>query len=202
MSEYNGYKKCFLDTETTGTDRKKNHIFQISGAITDLDDNVIEKFDFRFRPHCILSIEDSALEKTGMSAEKLRELPMSAAEAYAAFIAVLERHCNRFDKKDKMQLVAYNAKFDDEFLREFFLLHNDNYYGSWFWAPPICVMQMAAFFLIDHRGALPNFKLGTLCEAAGLGWDESKAHDAEYDIRQTIRLYKYLRKNTRALGES
>jgi exonuclease I len=56
-------------------------------------------------------------------------------------------------------------------------------------------------FLIDVRGALPNFKLETLCQSAGLGWDPARAHDAQYDITQTIKLYKYLRENTRILGQ-
>lgn len=201
MQDYKGYKKAFIDLETTGTDRNQNHIFQISGSITDLNDEILESFDFKFRPHSVLHLEESALEKTGMTGEMLRELPMDSDQAYGALISVLERHCNRYDKKDKLQFVAYNAKFDDEFLRAFFAHKGDNYYGSWFWSPSICVMQMAAFFLIDHRGALPNFQLGTLCKAAELGWDESKAHDAQYDIQQTIALYKYLRENMKVLGE-
>jgi DNA polymerase-3 subunit epsilon len=201
MKKYNGYKKCFIDLETTGVDRKLNHIFQLSGAITDLKDNVIEEFDFRFRPHSILNLEDSALDKTGVDADQLRSFPMSSEDAFVQFVNLLSRHCDRFNKEDKLQFIAYNAKFDDEFLREWFLLNNDNFYGSWFWTPAICVMQWAAAFLIDVRGALPNFKLGTLCECAELGWEEEKAHDAKYDIEKTIALYKYLRKHTRILGE-
>jgi len=201
MSVYNGYKKCFIDVETTGTDRKLNHIFQISGAITDTKENILEEFDFRFQPVSVLNVEESALEKTGMTSEKLRNFPMTSGGAYNEFTKLLGRHCNKFDKKDKMQFVAYNAKFDDDFMREFFNHMGDNYYGSWFWSPPICVMQMAAFFLIDHRGALPNFQLGTLCKAAEIGWDETKAHDAQYDIHQTIALYKYLKEHLKSLGQ-
>jgi DNA polymerase III alpha subunit (gram-positive type) len=203
MKEYNGYKKAYIDIETTGTDRKLHHIFQLSGAITDENDVVLEEFDFRFRPHELirLNLDAVAIEHTGMTYEKLEALPMSSAQAFEAFIGVLARHCNRFDKKDKMQFIAYNAKFDDDFLRVWFELNGDSYYGSWFWSPPICVMMIAAFFLIDHRGALPNFKLGTLCQAAGLGWEEDKAHDAQYDIKKTRELFHYLRENTKVLGE-
>jgi hypothetical protein len=35
--------------------------------------------------------------------------------------------------------------------------------------------------------------LGTVCQAAGITWDESAAHDAKYDIDKTIELYKYAR---------
>jgi DNA polymerase III alpha subunit (gram-positive type) len=201
MSEYPGYIKCIIDTETTGTDRKINEIWQISGCLRANDGRILEWFDYKFRPLSLEGLTDEALEKTNMTREKLMSFEMSAREAYEAFVAMLGRHCNKFDKKDKMQLVAYNAGFDSEFLREFFAKMGDNYFGSWFFNPAICVMQAMAMFLLDHRGALPNFKLETLCQSAGLGWDETKAHDALYDVHQTARLFDYVRENTRILGE-
>lgn len=199
--EYPGYKKCFIDTETTGTDRKLHELFQISGAITDNQDKILERFDFRFRPLSVEHAEAGALEKTGMTVEKLQALPMSATQAYEELLALFGRHCNKFDKADKMQMIAYNSTFDSDFIREFFTKNGDNYFGSWFWSPAICVMQAAAMFLIDVRGALPNFRLETLCQSAGFAWDESKAHDASYDIDMTMKLYAYLREHTRILGE-
>lgn len=199
--KYPGYKKCFIDSETTGTDRKLHELFQISGAITDIHDKVLERFDFRFRPLSLEHAEPGALEKTGMTVEKLESLPMTAHQAYDQFTALLGRHCNKFDKTDKMQMIAYNAVFDSDFLREFFTKNGDNYFGSWFWSPAICVMQWAAMFLIDHRGALPNFKLETLCQSAGFEWDASRAHDAAFDIDMTMKLYRFLRENTHCLGE-
>jgi DNA polymerase-3 subunit epsilon len=201
MNKYNGYKKCFIDVETTGTDRKLHNIFQISGAITDEKDNILERFDYRFRPLSIEHYEDGALEQTGMTIQKLVELPMSAGEAYNAFTTLLGKFCNKYNRLDKYQMIAYNSSFDSDFLREFFSKHNDNYIGSWFFTPALCLMQATAWFLIDHRAALPNFKLGTLCQAAGLGWDEKSAHDASYDIDQSIKLYKYIRENTKVLCE-
>jgi len=53
-------------------------------------------------------------------------------------------------------------------------------------------MQSVAWCLAEIRPTIPNFQLGTLCEAAGLGWDESLAHDALYDVRKTIDIFKDL----------
>lgn len=199
-TKYDGYFKCFIDTETTGTDRKLNDLFQISGAIAGKDDKVIERFDFKFMPFSFEHVSLEALDKTGMTTAKLSELG-DPRKAYRDFVELLGKYCDKFNKKDKFQLIAYNAGFDAEFLREFFIKNGDNYFGSWFWNPPICVMQAAALYLINVRGALPNFKLETLCQCAALGWDDSRAHDAQYDITQTIKLYRYLRDNTRILGE-
>lgn len=199
--EYPGYTKCFIDVETTGVDRKLNEIWQISGAIVDRTDKVLERFDFKFMPFSLEHASDEALAHSGMTVAKLCELSGDPRKVYESLLEIFGKYCNKFDKNDKMQLIAYNSGFDSEFLREFWAKNNDNYFGSWFWTPAVCVMQMSAAFLIDVRGALPNFKLGTLCQSAGLGWDDSKAHDAAYDINQTIRLYNFLRDNTLKLGE-
>lgn len=192
QTKYDGYKYCFIDTETTGTDRLRNHIFQISGRITTPELETIESFNFIFKPHNLEYAEAGALEKTRMTVEDLANLPMSSSQAYAAFIELLGRHVQKFNKKDKMHFVAYNAGFDVDFVRQWFMINGDSYFGSWFWHPPICVMQGMAWLTQRVRGALPDFKLGTLCTAAELGWDENKAHDADYDIEKTVQLFRYL----------
>ena len=194
-SKYPGYKHFFLDTETTGLDTRVNDIFQISGILTDSNLNVLETVDYRFKPFSLESVDQEALEKTGMTLESLAAAPLSPREAYSNLISILEKHCDRYNKADKLHFVAYNARFDADFIRAFFEKNGDTYFGSWFWNPPICVMQAAAWMTTRVRGALPNFKLGTLCQCAELGWDESAAHDASYDIHKTLELYRYLRRD-------
>jgi DNA polymerase-3 subunit epsilon len=194
-TQYTGYKLFFLDVETTGLDSLHNDIFQISGIVTDPQLNVLEKIDLRFQPLSLEHVQPEALTKTRMTLESLSELSMTSTDAYTAIIECLSRHCDRYDKKDKLHFVAYNAKFDVEFIRVFFQKHGDQFFGSWFWNPPICVMQAAAWMTMRVRGALPNFKLETLCKCAELGWDDSLAHDASYDIAQTLELFRYLRQD-------
>ena len=198
-NQYPGYKLFFVDTETTGTDPKIHNIFQLSGVITDWNLNVLDEIDLRFRPFSLEFVEQEALDKTKMTLDDLNNLPMSAGEAYNTLLSLLGQHCNKYDKTDKMHFVGYNAKFDNDFIREFFKKHNDNYMGSWFWSPPICVMQEAAWMTQRVRGAFPNFKLGTVCTCAEIPWNEDDAHDAKYDIKQTMELYQYLRDRMPAL---
>ena len=196
---YNGYKHFFLDVETTGTDRALHNIFQISGILTDENYNILEECNLMFRPHSLEHWEQGALDKTGMTLDDLAHLECSSEDAYRQFSQLLSRHCNKFDKKDKIHFVAYNASFDADFIRAFFTKHGDNYFGSWFWNPPICVMQAAAWMTQRVRGALPNFQLGTLCQCAELGWDETQAHDAKYDILKTLQLFRYIQANVPTL---
>ena len=150
----------------------------------------------KFKPFSMDNVQDGALKVTGESIESLNSLELTSKDAYDKFVSFLDSHCDRYDKLDKLQLVAYNAPFDSEFLRSFFTKNDDKYFGSWFWFPALCVMQAAAWLVKDDRRVFQNFKLGTLCECAGLDWDEDGAHDAMYDVEQTLNLYKYLVKQT------
>lgn len=188
-------KLCFIDVETTGIDRSVHDIFQLSARIVTPDGSeILSRFDSTFRP-LGLNVMPEALEKHGYSVEDLASLPTSSSSAYADFIEWLSQYVDRYNKNDKLQFVAYNAKFDAEFVRAWFEKHDDAYFGSYFWNPPICVMMGAAWFTQRVRSALPNFKLATLCQCAELSWDESQAHDASYDIDKTIELYRYLNEN-------
>lgn len=183
----------FIDTETTGAgSEKKCSIWQITLIITDELLNEIDRINLKFRPREGCVLEEGALEKTGMSVEKFRALAMTYDEAYTVLVSFLEKHIDRFNKTDKLQFVAYNAQFDSRFMRQFFIDNNDNYYGSWFFHPPICLMMQAAWMTRKVRDKwASNFRLESLCKAAGIEFDEEKAHDALYDVEKTIELYKY-----------
>lgn len=199
MSKYN-HKLCFVDLETTGLDRQKNDIFQLATIITDpTGENILDEMTLSFKPFQTKTFQEGALEKTGMTIEYLNSLELDSLSARNLFIDLCKEHVDPYNKKDKMHIVAYNAPFDSDFLREWWKKAEDPYFGSLFWNPPICVMQASAWFVQRVRGALPNFQLGTVCECAGIGWDESNAHDAEYDIKKTHELYRYLSKNISTL---
>src|SRR3712207_9107105 len=90
-------------------------------------------------------------------------------EVYAQFVAMLGKHVDKFNKKDKFFLVGYNnAAFDNQFLRGFFLQNGDNYFGSWFWANTIDVMVLATAYLAERRPEMENFKLSTVAKFLGV----------------------------------
>ena len=90
-----------------------------------------------------------------------------------------------------MYLVGYNnASFDNQFFRAFFTQNRDNYFGSWFWADTLDVMVLASNFLRDRRHEMENFQLKTVAKFLGVEVDETKLHDAEYDIYLTIEIFK------------
>lgn len=174
-------KLFFFDCETTGLDSKRCAIHQMSGMVT-IDGEVKERFDIRMCPFDGAVVSDDALDVAGVTREQITQYP-SQEDGYMDLLKILCKYVNRYDRTDKFYIVGYNnAKFDNEFLREFFLRNGDKYFGSWFWANCLDVMILATPALIGKRPQMENFKQGTVAKALGITLDESKLHDAEYDI--------------------
>jgi DNA polymerase-3 subunit epsilon len=112
-------------------------------------------------------------------------------DVYMKLIDMLAKYVDKFNKKDKFYLVGYNsASFDNPFFRAFFVQNGDNYFGSWFWSCPIDVMVLAGQYLIADRPSMLDFKQGTVAKHLGITVDDSKLHDAEYDIDICRKIYK------------
>jgi len=182
-------KLFYFDLETTGVRHWKNGIHQISGAI-EIDREVKERFNYKVKPFHAALIEDEALAVAGINRDNLDTYtPM--ADVYLAITNMLAKYVDKFNKRDKFYLVGYNsASFDNPFFRAFFVQSGDNYFGSWFWSCPIDVMVLAGQYLIADRPSMPDFKQGTVAKHLGITVDDSKLHDAEYDIDICREIYK------------
>lgn len=182
-------KLFFYDLETTGVKFWKNGIHQISGCI-EVDGDVKEEFNFHVKPNPACVIEDEALEVSGVTLEQINAYP-DMNVVYNQIKTMLSKYVNRYNKYDKFFLVGYNnAPFDNQFFRAFFVQNNDNYFGSYFWSSAIDVMVLAANHLKSTRHTMENFKLKTVANTLGVTVDESKLHDALYDIYLTRAVYR------------
>lgn len=174
-------KVLFFDLETTGTLVNKHGIHQLSGMIV-VDGEVKEKFDFKVQPNPKAEIVQEALDVAGVTKEQIMAYP-PMGEIYRKFIDMLSKYVDRYNKKDKFFLAGYNiASFDNAFLRAWFLQNGDKYFGSWFWSNCFDVMVLATPYLSEQRAEMENFKQGTVAKALGITVDDTKLHDALYDI--------------------
>lgn len=183
-------EKLFVyDCETTGVDDKECAIHQLSGMIV-IDGEVKEKFDFKIRPHDGAKISDEALDVSGVTIDAIKNYP-APIDVYKQIIQMLSKYVDKFNKQDKFHLLGYNNRgFDDRFLRALFERLNDKYFGSWFWSDSIDAMILASAKLKSKRSQMPNFQLKTVAAWLGMKVDESRLHDATYDIELTYYVAK------------
>lgn len=179
--------RCFIDVETTGVDPKLNGITQIAGII-DVNGTEADVFDFKCKPFNGDIIESRALEVQGHTQEEIMLYP-EPVSIQKDLTGIWGNHIDKYSRQDKMFFVAYNASFDNQFMREWFNRCGDNYFGSWFWTPQIDVMALAGQHLLGKRKDMINFKLGTVAETLGIEIDGADLHDALYDIKLTREIY-------------
>lgn len=190
-------KIFFFDLETTGVKHWKNGIHQISGCVV-IDGKMLDRFNFKVKPNEKAVIEDEALAVAGVSRETIMSYPEMSV-VYSEIIKILAKHVDKYNKADKFHLAGFNnASFDNQFFRAFFVqnaktpkeVEFGNYFGSWFWADSFDVMVLASYYLRDKRASMVDFKLMTVAKACGIEVDESRLHDAEYDIDLTWQIFK------------
>jgi DNA polymerase-3 subunit epsilon len=181
-------KNLFYDLETTGTKHWKNGIHQISGLI-EINGEVVKEFDFKVRPNPKAEIEDKALEVGRVTRDQILAYPEMQV-VYKELSEILDSYVNKYDRSDKFFLVGYNNRsFDDAFFRAFFVQNHDEYFGSRFFADSHDLIVLASYYLKSHRTKLPDFKLSTVAKFLGVEVDETKLHDATYDLYLTRSLY-------------
>lgn len=181
--------KIFFDVETTGTNHKLNSIHQLSGLI-EINDQIVEEFDFKVRPHPKAQIDDAAMHLCGVTEEEIMKYP-EMKKVLLGFTKMLSKYIDKYNPKDKAWLIGFNNRaFDDKFLRMFFELCGDKYIGSWFWVDTIDVLCLASQYLLDRRASMPSFKLKRVAKELGIIVEEEKLHDAGYDVHLTREIYR------------
>jgi DNA polymerase-3 subunit epsilon len=184
-------KLFFFDLETTGLDNQKHAIHQISGKII-IDGVEKTKFNFKVKPFEGALIDATALKIGGVTEEQIMQYP-SCHQNYVSFVTLIQKYVNRFDTGDKFHLVGYNnSSFDNQFLRSFFKVNKDDYFGSYFWSDSIDVMVLASNFLKHERHNIRDFKLKTVAQWLKIDVDAKRLHDAEYDIELTEKIFNII----------
>ena len=176
-------KIFWFDTETTGISAYKCCVIQLA-ALIELDGEIVEALDIKFRPHDGATIEKAALDVHGLSEEVLMTFD-DPSIGMAALKTTLSSYVNKFDKNDKFLIAGYNVNFDIDHLRQMFLRSNDKYFGSFFFWPSIDVQHYVALEIAKGL-RLPNYRLSTVCQHYGIKID---AHEALSDIEATRKLY-------------
>lgn len=168
-------KYCFIDLETTGLDPVKHGVIQIAGIIPESDSESTE-FDLEVRPHEMKLVEPDALQVNKRTKDEIADF-RSPMDVHVDLCDLFGSRVDKFDPQDKMFFLGYNVRFDYDFLWQWFLECGDKYFGSWFWNPPIDVMQAAIIHLQDRRAQMENFKLVTVAKELGIAVKDEELPD-------------------------
>ena len=177
-------KIFWFDVETSGLSEYKNCILSLA-CIIEIDGKIVDKSDYRLRPHKAAEIDPKALAVNGFTPECIATFP-DQFDTFRDLMDTLESHVDKYDKLDKFVLAGYNVPFDERFLRQFFLLNGQRYFGSYFTYPKINVPDLLVPLWLSGELKTPDFKLSTICSHFGI---ELNAHDAMSDIMATRELY-------------
>ena len=180
-------KTLYLDVETAGLKAEECGLTQLA-FIIEIDGVERVSGAYDIKPFEGSSIERKALEVTGKTYDEVMSYP-DEAKVFNTFIAVLKEFINPMVYGDDFTLVAYNAEFDQRFLIAWFERMGKKYsnYINYKKVDPLALLR-----ILDHEGIanLSSYKLSVVYSAVFN--EEFKAHDAQYDIDATRKLYKYL----------
>jgi DNA polymerase III subunit epsilon len=182
-------KKVFYDLETTGLLYFKHGIHQIAG-IVEIDDEIVERFNYRVRPHRLAEIDQGALNVGKVTKEEILSYP-DMDEVHKDLINLLSKYIDRYNPNDKAYLAGFNnSSFDDDFLTIWFEQNDDKFFASWFYPGRLDVMTLASQYLINRRPNMQSFKLKSVAKELGLIVDDSRLHDGVYDVELTRDIYR------------
>lgn len=163
----------FFDTETTGLRPGTDKIIQLSGIKLDKDFNVLQTFNELSNPFP-LTITDKITEITGIKNEDVASA-RSEREVLADFIASSSR-CTYF---------AYNSSFDANMCEK-----SMSAYGQTIHMVHFDVLKLARDVLCNDN--LENHKLATVAKHLDVVPDEQQFHNALFDVKMTIEVFKAL----------
>ena len=195
-------KIAIVDVETTGMNPGEHTIWSLSASLHAGREKE-ELVNLHCRPIDGSVVDKEALEVGGVTEEQILAYP-DPKVVRSQFEAALKRFVRNYNKTDKLYFVGYNGRFDYDHVRAWWSHFEPKYFGSFFWHPPIDVMNLAATWFMGKRQHLPNFRLGTVARELGIEVDEDKLHGSDYDISLTVQMFRtlYHRMHARKEGKS
>ena len=179
-------KLFFMDTETTGLTKGFHEIHQLSLIIQMLGVET-KKYDIKIRPLHPEQCDLEALKIADKSIEEISSYTEGKVQ-FSRLCNLLDSSIDKYNKADKFAIVGYNVNFDKDFLREWFIANNHQYFGSYFFHYVFDVYSfVSAAFLAGNLPGIVNLKLSTVAEYFKI---HINAHDAMSDIEATYELFQ------------
>jgi ribonuclease T len=183
-NRFRGYLPVIVDIETAGFNAKKNPLLEIAAVIVEQDAegwlSITEKHHCNIIPFKNSELDDAALKFTGIDPYHPFRMAIEEKEALTQLFAPIKAAVKRNECKRAI-LVGHNPAFDINFLNA--AIERTQHKRSPF--HPFSSFDTATLGGLVFGQTV----LAKIAEAAGLEWDNQRAHSALYDAEQTAELF-------------
>jgi ribonuclease T len=181
---FRGYLPVIIDIETAGFNAKKNPLLEIAAIIVEADAEgnlgITEKHHSNIIPFKNSELDDAALKFTGIDPFHPFRMAVDEKTALAKLFTPIKAAVKRNECKRAI-LVGHNPAFDINFLNA--AIDRTQYKRSPF--HPFSSFDTATLGGLVYGQTV----LAKIAEAAGIIWDNEKAHSALYDAERTADLF-------------
>ncbi|WP_020482557.1 ribonuclease T [Methylomonas sp. MK1] len=195
-NRFRGYLPVIVDIETAGFNSKKNPLLEIAAVIVEPDKDgwlhVTEKHHCNIIPFKNSELDDAALKFTGIDPYHPFRMAIEEKDALTKLFTPIKAAVKR-NKCKRAILVGHNPAFDINFLNA--AIERTNYKRSPF--HPFSSFDTATLGGLMYGQTV----LAKIAQAAGIIWDNEKAHSALYDAEQTAELFCLIINRWKKLSE-
>lgn len=183
-NRFRGYYPVVVDVESGGFNADTDALLEIAAVTLKIDENMqlsrIHTVRFHIEPFEGANIEQSALDFTGIDLNHPLRMAVSEREALNQMFAHIRKAKNQLECKRSV-LVGHNAWFDLGFLNAAVkrVQHKRNPFH------PFTSFDTATLGGVVYGQTV----LARACDAAGIEYDNEKAHSAAYDAEVTADLF-------------
>jgi ribonuclease T len=181
---FRGYLPVIVDIETAGFNPKKNALLEIAAVIVELNSNADLEITERYCTHVIpfknAELDEAALKFNGIDPHHPFRMAIDEKEALDMLFTPI-KHAVKRNNCTRAILVGHNPAFDINFLNA--AIQRTQIKRSPF--HPFSTFDTATLGGLAYQQTV----LAKIAQAAGLEWDNEKAHSALYDAEKTAELF-------------
>lgn len=181
---FRGYLPVIVDIETSGFNPKKNALLEIAAVIVEFNERMELEISERYSTHILpfrgAELEESALRFNGIDPYHPFRMAVDEAEALHMMFRPIRQAMKR-NSCNRAILVGHNPAFDLNFLNA--AIERTKNKRSPF--HPFSTFDTATLGGLVYQETV----LAKMAKAAGLDWDNAKAHSALYDAEMTAELF-------------
>jgi len=196
VDRFRGFLPVVIDVETGGFNAQSDALLEIAAVVLRLDDGELvpaQSYRYLVKPYAGLNIEPASLRITGIDPWHPLRAAMDEIDALRELFRNVRREVRETGCKRAI-LVGHNASFDLGFLNAA-VARNDIKRNPFH--------PFSSFDTATVGGmAFGQTVLRHAVEAAGLAWDEQRAHSALYDAEMTAQLFCAAVNRFRSIYES